>query len=588
MATELSRLYRLRGLDLTQLLRDKIESEYQRKEAATGQPVSRRQAKTQLHAQLEKHYFVLHYLYLSQRIFRLDESTPRAEVFVNLNYKLMARFIGDHYCDFVLSNLRTWGIIERDGEGGRGEWRRGVWVPGGLHREGGKSIGYRLASAYRGCFHERQRLPILNKRFEAKLARLTADLVEDALAGNEVETEVERLIKRNIEQVTVRYETAMAYCRQRLAHTYGTDDPDAIKAWLDAMNDPANPDPLARRWRKARSERARRLLVAFAHAPAHGIAISYTRFLEAARTKDPVIIAYLETIYTKDQFECDEFNLNELAGTDRRQVRDPKGRRVHNVLTSLSRPLRGFLYHRDFPDRELVSNDIAASQPTILAARVIREHGGRELLLADAEAYAAQCEAGSIYQHLQPLLGLAGQDYAAAKPKIKEAFYTVMFDLERFHNAAREQFAAAFPTVSRLVSRIKQLDAGKQPARGEAYKPHARLACELQREESTIMIDTVSSALGRASIFFFPIHDAIISFPQDAARVHREMEGAFWLSADLQPRIGRETFKQPVPPSFFQAPLDWEPVRRPAPLVPRPSRRQEAREQLLADLDWLE
>ena len=87
-----------------------------------------------------------------------------------------------------------------------------------------------------------------------------------------------------------------------------------------------------------------------------------------------------------------------------------------------------------------------------------------------------------------------------------------------YPSAMEDVFREAFPTVHRFVRQVNR----------DGWE-HANLIRLLQREESSLVIDTVSADLARRHrrTFFITLHDAIYCTEQDVRRVLDAFRAAF-------------------------------------------------------------
>ena len=172
--------------------------------------------------------------------------------------------------------------------------------------------------------------------------------------------------------------------------------------------------------------------------------------------------------------------------------------RVHSLVTRMAKLLRPTLSINDHP---LINIDITNSQPLILATLTHHQPTHRdtppcnpptatttntvsnqpEVIDSSIDAltnaddvirYIRACENGTIYTDLQAAAGLD----SLTRDQVKVKFYReIFFGRNQVVTDFTRLFDREFPTVMAMIRKMKRMD-------------YSRLACEMQRSESRIMI----------------------------------------------------------------------------------------------------
>ncbi|RUA30996.1 MAG: hypothetical protein DSY77_13450, partial [Bacteroidetes bacterium] len=199
----------------------------------------------------------------------------------------------------------------------------------------------------------------------------------------------------------------------------------------------------------------------------------------------------------REKYTRNKLNVLKITDGDWSFTRDDKTRRIFNTLTSLLKQIRQFVNINNKPIIEL---DIANSQPLIFILLIYKYLDKYQMQpSADISKYIQLCETGSLYDFILSHLkskNLVEDNFNKGKFK-GDFFARIFFSTEKRRYKWRTEFDLLFPTVGKIITYYKR-------------NSHADLAINLQREESSIMIDTVSKRLLRANNHeFFNLHDAI-------------------------------------------------------------------------------
>jgi hypothetical protein len=210
--------------------------------------------------------------------------------------------------------------------------------------------------------------------------------------------------------------------------------------------------------------------------------------------------------------------------------------RVHTSVTRLPRTIRSTLRLGGSP---LCQIDVANAQPLLLGLYLLPTQSGdpwtslthdnpsggpdappittciapskslkmtaatgfrlRDLLAEEHQRrYVELCEAGVLYEHLAGLMTPA----VWSRDRVKRALLVALCGPDRWSAPVAAAFRRAFPTVVQVVRRAKRPD-------------HARLARDLQRLESHLVIDRVCGRLMREhrDVPVVSVHDGLLTPP---------------------------------------------------------------------------
>ncbi len=237
-----------------------------------------------------------------------------------------------------------------------------------------------------------------------------------------------------------------------------------------------------------------------------------------AKEKHKELLLKGDTDWSEKQI-FDGYNtmLDMVENQDWRINRDAKSKRLYHNLVNLKKTFRPFLRFRG---QKLVTIDLRASQPTLLAA--FYKPGDTE-----REEYIRTLQNEDIYLYLAN----------TAKPRLerhiaKDGFFVLLFGTRWNHKGEFwNAFSARFP---QLASRIAEQ---KKPENG-GYKSVSAI---LQKLESSIMIDTVLyNLLFKYNIDAFTCHDSVSVLESDVGVVENEINNAFIAAMGFTPVFKRE------------------------------------------------
>jgi len=182
--------------------------------------------------------------------------------------------------------------------------------------------------------------------------------------------------------------------------------------------------------------------------------------------------------------------------------------RVYSSITSFPRECRTYLWYMD---RELYYIDIRNSQPFLFLYFILTELKGE--ITDDVQKYIDLVCSGELYEFMMKELGRIDiikkdlsdmtteekWDYEVKRTKFKIDFFgKVFFSTERRCWDERKVFDEHFPTVSKVITQMKQ--------------DGHNLSVDLQKFEASIILDKVFYRLAtvHGDKYAVPVHDAIL------------------------------------------------------------------------------
>ena len=230
-----------------------------------------------------------------------------------------------------------------------------------------------------------------------------------------------------------------------------------------------------------------------------------------------------------------------VADIEHRQFRMNVGRygRVANNITSMKRELRAALRVGDYPLHHV---DISCCQPAMIgqaarqADRKARGQGGRELATSiydapnsthsksDLDDYCRLVQCGEFYDYLLAKLKTRSR-LSLTRDELKRRFLADVIAKRKANDRGAEYpseiedcFRSLFPSVYQFIRNVNR----------DGFE-HANLIRELQRQESSLVIETVSADLlaRLPRLFLLTLHDAIFTKPHGIPHVVRAFDAAF-------------------------------------------------------------
>lgn len=248
-------------------------------------------------------------------------------------------------------------------------------------------------------------------------------------------------------------------------------------------------------------------------------------------------------ILTKLPPESNPFDIQGILVSNilQRQFRMSVGRhgRVANNITSMKRELRAALRVDDFPLHHV---DISCCQPALIgkaAQQADRQGGGqtgREGTASiydagnttpsksDLDDYCWLVQSGEFYDYLRSQVE-AQSCLSFTRDELKRRFLTDVIAKKKANDRGAEYpsevencFRRLFPSVYRFIRDINC----------DGFQ-HADLIRELQRQESSLVIETVAADLLTRfpGMFVLTLHDAIFTTPDGIPSVIASFESAF-------------------------------------------------------------
>ncbi len=196
--------------------------------------------------------------------------------------------------------------------------------------------------------------------------------------------------------------------------------------------------------------------------------------------------------------------LQDIQNGDYHISRDRFGR-VHSVFTNLSKKLREAVF--TINGEPAVEIDIKSAQPALLYL-ILKEEIGKEVdplvqeALSEELAVYRKALEGDIYEFLREKIN---QKFGLAwdRNKTKLRFIAFLYSMKRHGDKkVRSAIEEHFPAILSILDLLK--------TKNELVtRKHSWLAQELQRRESTLVIDTVVPRIMILGKGYFTVHDAI-------------------------------------------------------------------------------
>ena len=239
---------------------------------------------------------------------------------------------------------------------------------------------------------------------------------------------------------------------------------------------------------------------------------------------------------------------------------DSYGERLHTPFTNLKKELRKFIHFKDEPLQPLMCLDISNSQPYFASIC-----GNKKIITEllpefstclqfveqaqhekDCKMFADLCSSGKIYE-----FWMAKRHITRDEAK-NEILKTVMYERNNIRyakgKAIRLAFKKIFPSVYDLFYSIKQLNEDALPFIRELYVDtkgkfmgkaalHKNLSCMMQRVESRMILNRISTRLIEAGVKFLTVHDSFIVNPKQEQVVRNIIESEFRMLGVVPPKL---------------------------------------------------
>jgi hypothetical protein len=190
-------------------------------------------------------------------------------------------------------------------------------------------------------------------------------------------------------------------------------------------------------------------------------------------------------------------------------------RRIDNNLTNLPTELRQFIIN----DEVLYNLDCANSQPFLFAA-VLIENG-----IVD-ENYNREATNGTIYEYYANSYNSLYQT-DISRNDAKLIIMKVLFSKNEIYKNEKDVFRLIFPNAYDFIYNRKMID----------YK---LLSNELQKLESSVIIDDMTQKLESLNINYYTIHDSIVVSEKNIEETMKIMLDTFLEKYNITPKIKKE------------------------------------------------
>lgn len=196
-----------------------------------------------------------------------------------------------------------------------------------------------------------------------------------------------------------------------------------------------------------------------------------------------------------------QLSIDKIIDRDFFFATDPKTGRIFHNYCNLKREFRTCL--RDEDNLSLTEIDVANSQPFLLGV-IMTE---RNVCGEDVLKYQRLCKDAQIYDYI-------AQQCNWKRDFVKKQMLTLFFCKNHWQFKLKQMFVNEFPTVYSFIEEIKKDD-------------NRDLAILLQKEEASIMIDTISEKLLEQNVQFITVHDSLMISQKDASLVMNQMKKSF-------------------------------------------------------------
>lgn len=141
----------------------------------------------------------------------------------------------------------------------------------------------------------------------------------------------------------------------------------------------------------------------------------------------------------------------------------------------------------------------------------------------DFDLYSSLVQSGRLYEYLPDAMVQKGKPIS--REELKKRFLAdvvakkkVNLRGDEYPSVVEDVFRQIFPTVYAFIRRVNK----------DGWE-HANLICDLQREESSLVIETVCADLVEKypDMFLITIHDSILSTPDNVPRIEAAFHRAF-------------------------------------------------------------
>ncbi|RNI27365.1 hypothetical protein EFA69_14595 [Rufibacter immobilis] len=419
----------------------------------------------------DKYAYVLSKI-IEQKIF----TTQKVNGLVPLHAGTLKKVINNIYKQ-VLDDLLAWGVIVTDNH----------YITSADDSENAVSKGYGIASPFQSKAIE---IMILKEDFAKKIHRKQVE------KGNKPAY----YILSQLKNILIRDIDAMTYIDAKYASTIGL---------IDSLPS----DNLYERYTQAIGQMPDKMVYTIKNEDDY----------ERTFLNDPVTLKGIMI----DKYNADFYSIQNIVNRNYSWDVDKISGRVYSFVTNLSRDLRQFLYHRNYPDTPLVNVDIRNSQPFIFCS-LLQDYYQHQLPL-DAREYIMLCSTGKLYDMLMDEMG-----YKGSRKEFKQLLFSTLFYCKNYtsnKSIHSEYFRERFPSVYRCISHFKKGN----------YK---RLSHMMQKAEADLMIQKVVKSLMRTSVFLTTVHDSIIALESDVDLVRDTIIKYFQKEHSLRPSLDDEYLRK--------------------------------------------
>lgn len=200
--------------------------------------------------------------------------------------------------------------------------------------------------------------------------------------------------------------------------------------------------------------------------------------------------------------------------------------RIDTNLTSLKSELKQFIIGAE----SLTSIDISNSQPLLLSSFISSLFCTLPSATIDTkelERYSASCIRGTFYDDfmIEYNLTIIDSKRKLTRMDIKEMMFCIFYSKNESYIKEKRIFESIYPSISRFIHKYK------------SENDYNKLAIELQRLESDIIINSITKDLDKNSINYWTIHDSFIVATENTLKTKEVIENEFWKRFGYVPNI---------------------------------------------------
>lgn len=206
--------------------------------------------------------------------------------------------------------------------------------------------------------------------------------------------------------------------------------------------------------------------------------------------------------------------------------------RIDTNLTSLKSELKQFIIGA----QSLTSIDISNSQPLLLSSFISSLCCTLPSISLDTKElgrYSASCIRGTFYDDFMIEYNLTIKDSKKklTRKDIKEMMFCIFYSKNDSYPKEKAIFKSIYPSISRFIHKYK------------SDNDYTKLAVDLQKLESNIIIDCITKKLDGSNINYWTIHDSFIVANENKQETKEIIEKEFLNRFKYVPNLKMEGLK---------------------------------------------